>query len=268
MSAWLSSPSRLQPGEHPVHHAEQQHRQRLVELARAQLRPRRDDRVGEGGDDLALAVEDAAALGRRQEADVLGQDAVLGLRAGVDLEEGRRSGGAGAASGACVSAPTSATSASSRATCAAAISSQQLVLVAEVVIERGLGDAAGLGDLVHRGRGVAVPREQLGGAGEDRLALQVVASGSSARHAGPASLVERQDDALGQRMRLAGQDEAGGDLVLLEREVALHPHLALEQLGAAGAADARLARERHLEPGGGGGVEDVALLGVEVDLAC
>ncbi len=81
--------ARLQPGEHPVHHAEQQHRQRLVELERAQLRPRRGDRVGESGDDLALAVEDAAAVGRRQEADVLGQDAVLGLRAGVDLEEGR-----------------------------------------------------------------------------------------------------------------------------------------------------------------------------------
>ena len=68
-------------------------------------------------------------------------------------------------------------------------------------------------------------------------------------------------------MRLAGQHEAGRDLVLLEREVALHPHLPFEQLGPARAADARLARERHLEPGGGGGVEDVALLGVEVDLA-
>ncbi len=81
------------------------------------------------------------------------------------------------------------------------------------------------------------------------------------------SFVEGEDHPLGQRVRLAGEDEAGGDLVLLEREVARHAHLAFEQLGAAGAADARLARERHLEPGGGGGVEDVALLGVEIDLA-
>ena len=42
-------------------------------------------------------------------------------------------------------------------------------------------------------------------------------------------------------MRLAGQHEAGRDLVLLEREVARHAHLAFEQLGAAGAAHARLA---------------------------
>ena len=66
-----------------------------------------------------------------------------------------RSGGAPAASGASVSAPTSSTSASSRATCACGDLEQQLLLVAEVVVERGLGDAAGLGHLVHRGRGVA-----------------------------------------------------------------------------------------------------------------
>jgi hypothetical protein len=50
-----------------------------------------------------------------------------------------------------------------------------------------------------------------------------------------------------------------------QREVALHAHLALEQLGAAGAAHARLAGERHLQAGRRGGVEHVALVRMEVD---
>ena len=172
MSAWLSSPPRLQPGEHPVHHAEQQHRQRLV-AARA---PRSSGRAA------AIASANAATTLRSpsstrcrsaggEEPHVLGQHAVLGLRAGVDGEEGvdqaahprlgrerrrrrprRRAPAAGAM-------------------CACGDLDQQLVLVAHVVVERRLGDAAGLGDLVHRRRGVAAPREQLRGAGEDRLAL-------------------------------------------------------------------------------------------------
>ena len=95
MSAWLSSPLRLQPGEHPVHHAEQQHRQRLLQrvpraarggIARSRRRTRRRR--------LRSPSRTRRRLGRREEAHVLGQDAVLGLRAGVDREEGRRSGGA------------------------------------------------------------------------------------------------------------------------------------------------------------------------------
>src|SRR6185437_3833846 len=59
---------------------------------------------------------------------------------------------------------------------------EQLVLVADVVIERRLRDAARLGDLVHRRRRVAAPREQACRATEDLLALLVVAVGTSAGH--------------------------------------------------------------------------------------
>ena len=78
----------LEPGEHPVHHAEEQHRQGLLEPDLAELGPHRRDRVGESGDDAALGAEDAFALRRVEEAHVLGEDAVLGLRAGIDGEEG------------------------------------------------------------------------------------------------------------------------------------------------------------------------------------
>jgi hypothetical protein len=44
-----------------------------------------------------------------------------------------------------------------------------------------------------------------------------------------------------QRVCLASEDETGSDLGLLEGEVAVHAHLAVEQLGAAGAADAGFA---------------------------
>ena len=117
----------LQPGEHPVHHAEQQHRQRLVQARARELGADRGDRVGEGGDDAALAAEDALLLGRLEEAHVLGQDAVLGLRAGVGGEEGVDQA-AQARSGASLAASTSATSASSRATCASAISASSWCL--------------------------------------------------------------------------------------------------------------------------------------------
>ena len=176
----------LQPREHPVHHPEEQHRQRLLQARRGELGADRDDRLGERGDDAALAAEDPLLLGRGEETDVLGQDAVLGLRAGVDGEEGIdqaaqallrrrhrridlgdereqpgdvRLGDLG----------------------------EQLVLVAHVVIERRLRDAARLGDFVHRRRRVAALGEQLGGAGEDRLALQLVAGGTSAWHGGRVS---------------------------------------------------------------------------------
>src|SRR6185436_17858527 len=73
------------------------------------------------------------------------------------------------------------------------------------------------------------------------------------------AFVERQHDTLGQRVRLAGEHEAGRDLGLVEREVALHAHRALDDFGAAGTADTRGARERHFEPGGRRAVEDARL---------
>src|ERR1700712_4304121 len=81
------------------------------------------------------------------------------------------------------------------------------------------------------------------------------------------ALVERQHDAVGQRMGLAGQHESGSDLLLVEREVALHADLSFDQLGAASPAHAGGARERHFEPGGGGGIEDARLALAKRDLA-
>jgi hypothetical protein len=121
------------------------------------------------------------AVGRRQEADVLGQDPVLGLRAGVDVEEGRDQApdpGLGLVGLGADLVDQGLEAGDVRR----GDLEQQVLLVAEVVIERGLGDTAGLGHLVHRGRGVAAAGEQLRGAAEDLLALVVVASGASARH--------------------------------------------------------------------------------------
>src|SRR5207344_1225678 len=53
---------------------------------------------------------------------------------------------------------------------------------------------------------------------------------------------------FGDRVRLAAQHEAARDLVVVEREVLVHPDLAFDHLGAAGAADAGLARERQVRP--------------------
>ena len=80
---------RLQPREHPVHHAEQQHRQRLVEAGATQIGPSCGDGIGEHGDDPALAVQHAPSLFGSHELDVFGENAVLVLRARVDGEESR-----------------------------------------------------------------------------------------------------------------------------------------------------------------------------------
>ena len=146
--------TRLHPGEHPVDHAEQQHRQRLVEASACELGPGRDDRLGERGDDAALAGEHvllsaasrnltssvstrcsacAPAYSSRKAPDQRAQALLGRVRFGVDRVDERlqpRRRGLGDAH-------------------------QQLHLVAVVVIERGLREAAGLGDLVHRGRRVA-----------------------------------------------------------------------------------------------------------------
>ena len=52
----------------------------------------------------------------------------------------------------------------------------QVVLVEHIVVERGLGDAAGRSHLVHGGARIAALREQLGGVGEDHFTLAIVAS--------------------------------------------------------------------------------------------
>ena len=57
----------LHPGEHPVDHAEQQHGHRRGQRGLLQLGPQRRHRGGEAGDDLALLVKDALAVGQRAE---------------------------------------------------------------------------------------------------------------------------------------------------------------------------------------------------------
>jgi hypothetical protein len=59
---------------------------------------------------------------------------------------------------------------------------QQRFLALEVVIQAGLGRAAGLGQLRHRGAGIADPRERLDGVVQDQVALMVVACGARTRH--------------------------------------------------------------------------------------
>ena len=172
---------RLQPREHPVHHPEEQHRQGLAEALLGELGADGDDRVGERSDDAPLAAEDAFALGGSEKADVLGEDAVLGLRAGIRGEK-RVDEPAQPRLGLERRGVRFVDEREQPRDVRLGDLDQQLVLVADIVVERRLGDAARLGDLVHRGRGVAAAREQLRGAGEDLLALVVVASGASARH--------------------------------------------------------------------------------------
>ena len=162
MSAWLSSPSGcsqvniqfIMPNSSIVSGLCSARR---GELGARSRRSRRRTRRRRG----AAPPRTRLRLGRREELHVLGQHAVLGLRAGVGGEEARRSARRRRCSGAGIAASTSATSACRRATCVLGDLDQQLVLVAHVVVERRLRDAAGLGDLVHRRRRVAALREQL-----------------------------------------------------------------------------------------------------------
>lgn len=72
---------------------------------------------------------------------------------------------------------------------------QDLVLAAEVIIERGLGDVQPLGDVVQRGAVIALFEEQGDGRAQHRLALFV---------AGAAPALERQPGRLGVGKRVAG----------------------------------------------------------------
>src|SRR5262249_11302147 len=58
----------------------------------------------------------------------------------------------------------------------------QRVLVSEVVIQRRLGQAAGLGHLVHRGADKALRGEQARGLNEDLLAAGIESGGATACH--------------------------------------------------------------------------------------
>jgi hypothetical protein len=174
-----------QPGEGPVDHAEEQHRQRLVQGGGAQFRAQRGDGVGIGRDDAALPRLHLFERFGLQELDILGQHAMGMARAGVGVHE----------------------AADERAQArlriqlqrghglhlgfqprhmAARDLHQQPMLVAHVVVQRGLGNAAGGGDLVHgRGR-VAAGGKALRRCGQDLLALVLPAGGARAGHAASA----------------------------------------------------------------------------------
>ena len=182
--------ARLQPGEHPVDHAEEQHGQRRGERCAGQLGPQCHYRAGEGGDDAALAVQYPLTRGLVEELHVLGQHAVFVLRIGVGQHEaldqrlqtftraqrlrfhlghhGLQAIDVGLRD-----------------------QEQQLVLVLHVVVERGLGDAAGGRHLVHRGSGVALSCEERRGLREDEFALVVVGGGAGAGHGRRESNVRR-----------------------------------------------------------------------------
>src|SRR5437764_8916049 len=64
-------------------------------------------------------------------------------------------------------------------------------------------------------------------------------------------------NAVAERHRLTGQHVTGGDLLVGEAVARCHLDLALGDFGAAGGADACLARERCRKPGGARAVENV-----------
>jgi hypothetical protein len=174
---------RAQPREHPVDHAEQQHRQRPVELVARQVRTHRGDRVGEGGHHAALRLLHLEALVFLEEAHVLGQHAVLVLRVGVlahEAQDQRAQPHVGIGVGGLAQHLEHELLQPRHV--AHGDLEQQLALVAVVVVEAGLRGAAGRGDVVHRRGRVAVVGEQLRGPREDRVALVVVGGGASAGH--------------------------------------------------------------------------------------
>jgi len=175
---------RFQPGEHPVDHAEQEHGQGLGQAGRVEFGSQVGDCACEGGNDQPFLRQHAGLVFGIQEFHVLGQDAMRVLGVGilgddaVDqlfetlarwLRERRQFLDQKLQS----------------ADVAVGNAHEQAVFVPEVVIQGRLGQPAGVGDLVHRGGGIALTREQLRGLIEDRLPLPVVARCSAACHLPP-----------------------------------------------------------------------------------
>ena len=68
-------------------------------------------------------------------------------------------------------------------------------------------------------------------------------------------------------MRLAGEHEAGVEVALLQAVVLVHAHLAFQDLGAAGAAHAALARVGQVEAVAQRGLQERGIVAMELDLA-
>ena len=80
------------------------------------------------------------------------------------------------------------------------------------------------------------------------------------------SAVVVEHDRLGGRVRLAGEHVAALDLVGLEGVVGVHRDGAVDQPGAAGAADAALAGEGQVGADPERGVEDGFVVGAQVEV--
>jgi hypothetical protein len=163
----------LDPGEHPIHHAEQQHGERLGHVRPCQLGPHLRHRTRECGHHKPLLVEDAFAVFFLQKLHVFGEHAVRILGAGVFVDDAvdevpqplftrQRQGFLVFDEG------------GEPRDMALADADQERVFVAVVVVERGLRQIAGLRHLVHRGGGITQPGEELGGAFQNHVSLVVI----------------------------------------------------------------------------------------------
>ena len=169
------------PGEQPVDHAEQQHGQRLAQARFGLAGLPGADGFGKTGHHPALGAQHTRAVVGLEEAHVLGQHAVRVLGIGILVDDafdqvahriGRR--------------PLLRTDLVDqrfqRGDMADRDLYQQRVLVAVVVVERGLRQTGGLGHLVHRGADVATLGEQPRRVAQDGLALFVVVGSAAAGH--------------------------------------------------------------------------------------
>src|SRR5436309_2096392 len=87
--------------------------------------------------------------------------------------------------------------------------------------------------------------------------MRMTTAQSANRRLSGACLIEIDGYAVGHRIALAREDEAARHFVVLQREIDVHVHLALDELAAARRAYAALARKGQLDAVAQAGVDDV-----------
>lgn len=212
-----------------------------MQLRRAQVGAQRGHCVGHCGDNAALSLEHALALVCVQEFHVFGEHAVLVLCTGIGLHEAVNEFAQPGLGRHRPRGHVQHQRLEPRHVPGGDVR-QQVLLVTHVVVQRGFAHAAGGRHVVHGGGRVAAGGKEPRRGGQDLLELARVAGGARAGHGPRASaFVEGDHHAIGQRVGLAGEHEAGIQVGLLERKIAIHAHAPLQQLGAAGGAHARAA---------------------------